>query len=157
MFYIHRANLSSKYVSEFFGLTDNVFVKKRNDRDIEVHMCRITREEKDRYLEKMENKFAVLYDYNPNDKTITPEESEEIIQEQIKYENEQFENIMGIRKTTQRYTGTIDEAVSKLNKIGKLKDKLKKIRKKPENPDSVQRRRIIDNPLSDWGDDLGDR
>ena len=30
---LHRDNLSSKYVSEFFGLTDSLYVKRRDGRD----------------------------------------------------------------------------------------------------------------------------
>lgn len=156
---LHRANLSSKYVSEFFGLTDNVFVKRRNDRTREVHMCRIAREEKDSYLDKMENKFITLYDYNPTDKEISAEQQEEVIREQLAYEQEQCDNLTGVKQTSKTYIGQrhgLDEITSKLNKIEKLKDKLKKLRKKPDVSDDTERVRTSDNPLVDWGDDLED-
>ena len=38
---LHRENLSSKYVSEFFGLKDSLYVNRRQGRDREVHICRI--------------------------------------------------------------------------------------------------------------------
>lgn len=157
---LHRANLSSKYVSEFFGLTDNVFVKRRNDRTREVHMCRIAREEKESYLDKMENKFITLYDYNPSGKEITLDEREAVIKEQIDYEREQYENLIGVKKTSKTYNGAqhgLDEVTSKLDKIGRLKDKLKKLRKNFEVSDDTERIRTPDNPLADWGDDWGDR
>ena len=157
---LHRANLSSKYVSEFFGLTDNVFVKRRNGRDREVHMCRIAREEKEAYLDKMENKFITLYDYNPNGKEITSEAAEAVIKEQIAYEQEQYDNLTGIKKTSKTYTGIshgLDEVKSKFNKIYALKFKLIKLRKKPDVADDSERIRTPDNPLADWGDDFGDK
>ena len=42
---LHRDNLSSKYVSEFFGLTDSLYVRRRDGRDREVHICRVGRDE----------------------------------------------------------------------------------------------------------------
>ncbi|MBQ9658896.1 MAG: hypothetical protein IJV31_09075 [Clostridia bacterium] len=65
---LHRDNLSSKYVSEFFGLTDSLFVNRRQGRDREVHICNIPRENFEDYLSNMEKKLAVLYGYNPNRK-----------------------------------------------------------------------------------------
>lgn len=42
---LHRNNLSSKYVSEFFGLTDSLYVKRRDGRNREVHICKIDRKD----------------------------------------------------------------------------------------------------------------
>lgn len=54
---LHRNNSSSRYVSEFFGLKDNLYLQRRHARDREVHICRILREEILEYLEKIHEKL----------------------------------------------------------------------------------------------------
>lgn len=83
---LHRDNLPSKYVSEFFGLTDSLFVNRRQGRDREVHICRITRAEYKEYLYKLQAKLAMLYGYNPD----STEFDEEIMQ-QVKREQEEYD------------------------------------------------------------------
>ena len=67
---LHRENDNSRYVSEFFGLKDNLFVNRRQGRDREVHICRITREEVPEYLKDVSNRLQELLNgtqiYNQN-------------------------------------------------------------------------------------------
>ncbi len=67
---LHRQNVSSKYVSEFFGLKDSLFVNRRFGRTREVHITRILRGEATQYLNNMYNKLAVLNAYNPENREI---------------------------------------------------------------------------------------
>ena len=61
---LHRENLSSRYVSEFFGLKDSLFVNRRQGRDREVHICKISREEVSEYLKSISNKIQNLLKNN---------------------------------------------------------------------------------------------
>lgn len=129
---LHRENLSSKYVSEFFGLKDSLFVNRRQGRDREVHICKIDRSEEKQYLEKMENKLAVLYGYNPRNKNISLEEQINIIKEQLKYEKEEMKRLNKIRHSNCKYKGNVKDIQSKAQKIIKLKEKCKEIQLKDE-------------------------
>lgn len=134
---LHEENLSSKYVSEFFGLKDNISVKRREGRTREVHMHRIAREDKDKYLNDMENKFIVIYDYNPNNKHITPEEAKKVVEKQLAYEQEQYENLTGVKNTTQSYT--VRKLFYENSKAARIKDltaRLQVIRKKMNPQDT---------------------
>lgn len=122
---LHRKNLSSKYVSEFFGLKDNLFVKRRHDRDREVHICKIDRKNKDKYLENIQDKLIVLYGYNPQNKQISNSRRKEILQEQLEYEKEQYRSLNKIRNNNKNYTGNIRDILNKLTKMGKLKKQIK--------------------------------
>lgn len=82
---LHRDNLSSKYVSEFFGLTDSLYVNRRYGRDREVHIASIDRKNYKAYLEKMAKKLAVIYGYNPNNLQITSNEIKKIYTEEKEY------------------------------------------------------------------------
>lgn len=83
---LHKDNLSSKYVSEFFGLKDNLYVNRRKGRDREVHICKIEGKDVEKYLEKIAKKIAVLYKYNPDGIHISKEEQHSILDEQLEYE-----------------------------------------------------------------------
>ncbi len=124
---LHRENLSSKYVSEFFELKDNVYVKRRQGRDREVHICKIQKEEAQKYIEKIQNKLAVLYGYNPENKEIPIEVKKEIIQEQLEYEKTEFKRLNKSRHYSCKYKGNIRALQSKANKIIKLKQQYKEI------------------------------
>mgnify|MGYP000926807680 FL=1 len=129
---LHRENLSSKYVSEFFGLKDSLFVNRRQGRDREVHICRIDKNEAKQYLDKTENKLAVLYGYNPRNKNISLEEQINIIKEQLKYEKEEMKRLNKIRHSNCKYKGNVKDIQSKAQKIIKLKEKCKEIQLKDE-------------------------
>ena len=79
---LHRDNLSSKYVSEFFGLKDSLYVNRRKGRDREVHITKIPREQAMEYLTSMSDKLAVLYGYNPYNKHISDETKRRVLKEQ---------------------------------------------------------------------------
>lgn len=63
---LHKENLASKNVSEFFELNDYIFVNRRNGRDRQVHIVRIAREDIINYVNRIQNKLEKLYDYNKN-------------------------------------------------------------------------------------------
>ncbi|HOZ55153.1 MAG TPA: hypothetical protein PK993_03850 [Clostridia bacterium] len=129
---LHRENLSSKYVSEFFGLKDSLFVKRRQGRDREVHICKIERQEAEKYINKMENKLAVLYDYNPRNKTILNSERREIFEEQLKIELDEINRIDKIKQNSENYKGNIN-VCSKSKKIDLLMLKLEEVKKSEIN------------------------
>lgn len=62
---LHRNNLSSKYVSEFFGLKDSLYVKRRDGRNREVHICKIDRKDYKRisrkYAKENESSLWIRY------------------------------------------------------------------------------------------------
>ena len=124
---LHRENLSSKYVSEFFGLKDSLYVKRRDGRDREVHICKIERQNLDEYLNKIQDKLIVLYNYNPENKQISQERKEDIVKEQIEYEKNELKRIQGFSKNTNnRYFGNIKDTESKIRKINRLNNMLNK-------------------------------
>ena len=124
---LHRDNLPSKYVSEFFGLTDNLYVKRRQGRNREVHICRIPREKYTEYLESMEDKLAVLYGYNPNNKEITDETRMKVLEEQLKYEKKQYAKLKRA-KTKGKLAGiNLTNIPSKFKKIQGFKKQIKNL------------------------------
>lgn len=123
---LHKKNLSSKYVSEFFGLKDTIFVNRRQGRDREVHICKLQREEASKYLEDISKKIAVLYGYNPNKKMITKEETIQILKEQIQYEKEEMQRLKRSQRRKKKKFKSIKEMLkNKRNKVDKLKDRIK--------------------------------
>ncbi len=126
---LHAENFSSKYVSEFFGLKDSLAVNRRSGRDREVHICKITREQKDIYLENIEDKLNVFYGYNPNNKKLSNKKQKQILEEQLMYELRELDRLEKIRKDKTNstkctnYTGKI-ETQSKLEKIEKIKSRI---------------------------------
>ena len=119
--------MSSKYVSEFFGLKDSLFVKRRQGRDREVHITRIRREDAKQYLGNMEDKLNVLYGYNPQNKQLSTKRKQTILKEQLDYEKEEFKRLNRARHYPCKYTGNVKDIQSKANKILKLKQRLKQI------------------------------
>ena len=123
---LHRDNISSKYVSEFFGLKDSLYVQRRNGRNREVHICKIKRNDYEQYLEEMESKLITLYEYNPQNKKISDEKKLEIIKKQLRYEEKQIANLNLNFKG--KYTGNFNGITRKTKKIEELKEKARKIR-----------------------------
>ena len=122
---LHRDNLSSKYVSEFFGLTDSLYVKRRDGRNREVHICRVKREDYKKYLENMKKKIAVLYGYNPEHLPVSQEETADILREQLAYDENELMRIKYVKKLNGKtYKGSIDYENSKANKVKKLRKRL---------------------------------
>ncbi len=131
---LHEDNLSSKYVSEFFGLKDYLFVNRRNGRDRQVHIFGMKREEVPEYINKMEKKVAVLYNYNPNNIQITETERAEIIQEQMNYELNELQRLKGIKSPdSKKYTGYIRGKETKIEILRNLSAKLEVCQKKKVN------------------------
>lgn len=112
---LHRDNLSSKYVSEFFGLNDNLFVNRRTGRDREVHICRIDYEDINNYINSMARKLAVLYNYNPNGIEIKPAERRQILLEQLKYEQAELARLQNLNLP--KYLGYIKLKKLKIEKL----------------------------------------
>ena len=130
---LHRENLSSKYVSEFFGLKDNLYVKRRDGRDRQVHICKIEKENVKKYLNEMQDKLIVLYNYNPENKKLSQNRKEYIINKQIEYEKDELNKIQGFSKNTNnKYFGNIKDTESKMRKINRLNKMLENIKNKEE-------------------------
>ena len=126
---LHRDNLSSKYVSEFFGLKDSLYVNRRQGRDREVHICKIDREQAMEYLTHMSDRLAVLYGYNPNNKHISQAVRKSILQEQLNYEEQERKRLVKARVTDKKFKGINFRFIrEKEHKIGKLKQQLEEIK-----------------------------
>lgn len=122
---LHRDNFSSKYVSEFFGLKDSLYVKRRDGRNREVHICGVKRQDYKQYLDHMKKRIAVLYGYNPEKLPISKDEEIAILQEQIQYEAAEVLRLQNIRKQKgKKFTGAIDFNKHKANKLANLKHRL---------------------------------
>ena len=122
---LHRDNFSSKYVSEFFGLKDSLYVKRRDGRNREVHICGVKRQDYKKYLDHMKKRIAILYGYNPEKIPISKDEEIEILQEQIQYEAAEVLRLQNIRKQKgKKFTGAIDFNKHKANKLANLKHRL---------------------------------
>ena len=128
---LHRDNLSSKYVSEFFGLTDSLYVKRRDGRDREVHICRVKREEYKKYLDHIRKKVAVLYGYNPAKIQISNDEKSAVLQEQLQYEKREIERLKRAR-TAQVHNGKINFRKRKLDKIIALNRQIQALKKEKD-------------------------
>ena len=136
---LHRENVSSKYVSEFFGLNDSLYVQRRNARNREVHIRKIDRRDYIDYLNEMEDKIITLYDYNPNNKTVPNKKRIEIIEQQLKYEKKQVESLR--ITSTGKYTGNFNAVERKTKKIKDLNKKLGILRQ--ETPPPPPRKRKV--------------
>ena len=122
---LHRENLSSKYVSEFFGLKDNLYVKRRDGRNRQVHICKVERKDYKKYLDHMKKRIAILYGYNPQKLTISKKEEVEILREQLEYEKAELIRLQNVRNQKGRkFTGSIDYSKNKANKVYTLKQRL---------------------------------
>lgn len=124
---LHRDNLSSKYVSEFFGLTDSLYVKRRDGINREVHICKIGRDEYENYLNHMRKRVAVLYGYNPNGISISREDRLNVLMEQLQYEEGEINRLQSVAPNNQRYNGHIDFAQRKIDKVASLKKKVEEL------------------------------
>lgn len=125
---LHRDNLPSKYVSEFFGLTDSLYVKRRQGRNREVHICKITREQVMEYLTSISDKLAVLYGYNPNQKKISESTRLRVLQGQLNYEEAEHNRLVSAHATNQNFHGSnVKILKSKAQKIRRLKQEIIKI------------------------------
>ena len=125
---LHRDNFSSKYVSEFFGLKDSLYVKRRDGRNREVHICGVKRQDYKKYLDHMKKRIAILYGYNPEKIPISKDEEIEILQEQIQYESSEVLRLQNIRKQNgKKFTGAIDFNKHKANKLASLKLRLQDV------------------------------
>lgn len=125
---LHRNNLSSKYVSEFFGLTDSLYVNRRKGRDREVHICRIPREQGMEYLTSMSDKLAVLYGYNPNNKHISESTRKRVLEEQLQYEENEHNRLVNARATDKNFSGINVKFIdSKLQKIKRLRKQIQEL------------------------------
>lgn len=123
---LHRDNLSSKYVSEFFGLTDSLYVNRRQGRDREVHICRISREEAMEYLTSIADKLAVLYGYNPNHKNIPESTVRQVLLSQLIYERKEFLRLKSAKSNNKKFSGiNVKYIESKRQKIEGLHNQLK--------------------------------
>lgn len=121
---LHRENISSKYVSEFFGLTDNLFVNRRQGRDREVHICKINKKDAQVYLQNMDKKISVLYGYNPRNVRVSLKEEVRILKDQLCYEIAEISRLRKIKRTTGKYKGTIKSKKSKIEKMQKRIEKI---------------------------------
>ena len=119
---LHRDNLSSKYVSEFFGLKDNLFVNRRTGRDREVHICKIKKDEIQQYLNEIEKKLIVLYNYNPRGIRVSDEDRKRILEGQLAYEVQEKERLEKLNEP--KYSGFTEK---KIRKISKLNSEIQKI------------------------------
>lgn len=122
---LHRDNYSSKYVSEFFGLKDNLFVNRRTGRDREVHIYKIEKGKIKEYLDEIEAKLIVLYDYNPNKIKVSGEDKKRIILEQIAYEKAELDRLQTLQENLQVPSKNYESYINfKKKKISKLQAKL---------------------------------
>lgn len=136
---LHKDNFSSKYVSEFFGLIDHLYVNRRQGRDREVHICRIMREDAQIYIEHIESKLAVLYGYNPNNKTISNDEKIAILEEQLQYEKDEVSRLKCLtHKRKKRFKSKKNVLKAKRIKAEKIKKDIKefKMQKYKEEKDN---------------------
>lgn len=124
---LHRDNLPSKYVSEFFGLTDSLYVNRRQGRDREVHICKISRDDAMKYLSSMADKLAVLYGYNPNDVSISYDVREKVLREQILYERNELKRLQSCRTCGKLKGPNLRFVNSKAKKLEALENKLKTV------------------------------
>ena len=118
---LHRDNLSSKYVSEFFGLKDNLYVQRRNGRNREVHICKIERNQYKEYLDEMQDKLIVFYGYNPEGKKLTNKRKVELLRLQLQYEEKEIKRLIRTKMLNQKFTG------QSLQGISSKKEKIKNI------------------------------
>jgi len=126
---LHRDNLPSRYVSEFFGLTDSLYVNRRQGRNREVHICKIPREQAMEYLTMISDKLAVLYGYNPNQKNISKNTRKRVLEEQLCYEKSELNRLIKTRTIGKKLNGgNIKIIEGKLQKIRKLKEEIEEIK-----------------------------
>lgn len=138
---LHRDNVSSKYVSEFFDLKDSIFVNRRFGRDREVHITRVKRDEAQEYLKHMAEKLAVLYGYNPENIEISNEKKVQILNEQKAYEKAEFHRLNRIRNRAKRgHLNIHGYSTDTFKMYGNfMRKKLNKIQRLQQNLDDISR------------------
>lgn len=130
---LHRDNLSSKYVSEFFGLTDSLYVNRRQGRDREVHICKIKREKAMEYLASISDKLAVLYGYNPEHKNISESTRIRVLNEQLQYEQKEFDRLIKAKTSDKNFKGiNVKFIESKRQKIRRLQQTINRAKEEKE-------------------------
>lgn len=140
---LHRENVSSKYVSEFFGLRDNVYVKRSTNVDRQVHIKRISKDKANSYFEDIEDKLILLYGYNPSEKKLTIEKQINILKEQRNYEVTELKKILKLNIKTnveKKYSLNGESSVinTKIRKIRNLNNRLENLKiKKSQERGSV--------------------
>lgn len=132
---LHKDNLSSKYVSEFFGLKDYLFVKRRQNRERQVHICKIERENYKNYLENMQDKLIVFYGYNPTNKQLADQRVLQILEEQLEYERTEYHRLNKIRNNKKDFKGNLTDIQTKLDKMGALRRRIAEIKARENNGD----------------------
>ena len=125
---LHRENVSSKYVSEFFGLMDSLYLERRQGRDREVHFTSVSREQYKSYIENIGKKLAVLYGYNPDRLQISKDEQIRITEEQIKYDYAELKRLESLEP--KKESNLYKRLVGKKGKIKRLKEILDNLTKK---------------------------
>ena len=121
---LHRDNLSSKYVSEFFGLKDNLYVKRRAGRNREVHICRIDGGKINEYLEDIQNRLAVLYRYNPKGIELSSEQEQRIFEKQLQYEKDELARLQKLANP--KYDGYIRHKEVKIKRLNQNIERAKR-------------------------------
>ena len=125
MFNTSQRQFIFKVCSEFFGLKDSLYVKRRDGRNRQVHICRVKRQDYKKYLDHMKKRISILYGYNPEHIPISKQEEVEILREQLEYENAELLRLQNIRNQKGRkFTGAIDYSKNKANKVYTLKQRL---------------------------------
>ena len=83
------------------------------------------------YINQMEKKIAVLYDYNPNNIQISEQEKISIVEQQLKYEIEELDRLKTYKKDGEgkKYSGYIKCKQNKIESLTKLKQKYKNTQK----------------------------
>ena len=106
---------------------DSLYVKRRDGRNREVHICGISREDYPNYIRHMQEKLAVLYGYNPEHLTVSPENEISILQEQLSYEKGEINRIKKAKSassnkkfTAKRATTPISYEKRKIDKVRSL-------------------------------------
>lgn len=136
---LHKENLSSKYVSEFFGLKDNLYVQRRHGRNREVHICKIDRKDANTYLEDIQDKLILLYGYNPTNKKLEPERKIDVLKNQFDYEIEEMYRLSSISKHKVSYVGgKLDGLCSKIENVRRIHKMIKECEKNKNRGDDYE-------------------
>ena len=85
------------------------------------------------YINSISDKLAVLYGYNPHNRRISEETQARVLNEQIQYEQKEFNRLKKARKTDKKFKGiNIKFIESKRKKIKKMQEKLQSIKHREE-------------------------
>ena len=82
------------------------------------------------YLTSMSDKLAVLYGYNPHNKHISQSMKKKVLEEQLKYEEDEHNRLVKAKTIDKKFNGINVKFIdSKLRKIKRLKEQIQKISK----------------------------